>query len=41
LVLGAVPDPLGVNFLMAAPSASPDADLPVYQAADARVARTK
>lgn len=30
---GAVPDPFGVNFLMAAPSASPDAERSVYQGA--------
>ena len=41
LVAGAVLDPFGAGVLMASPSASPDADVPVYQASADRVARRK
>ena len=41
LVAGAVLGPFGAGFLMASPSASPDADIPAYQASVGRVARRK
>ena len=41
VLAGAGRGPFGAGFLMASPSASPDAEEPVYQAAGARVARMK